>query len=136
LPSLRGPCPVFWALVEQRRQVGVTIHVIESTEIDAGPILAQLTIVPDVQQSVAELTSALFLASIGLLRNAAERLVQGQYPCTSGSTSGSAQSGDYRGFPTRLQMATARAQRLRLCRLAHLSSLMCGVAGFVSHGSD
>jgi methionyl-tRNA formyltransferase len=125
LPSLRGPCPVFWALVERHPEVGVTIHVIESIEIDAGPIVAQRVIETDFQQSVGELTSALFLAGAELIKNVTDRLNQGWYPCIRGQT---AVDGDYRGFPSRGQMAQAVTRRIRLCRLSHVSSLMRAAA--------
>jgi methionyl-tRNA formyltransferase len=126
LPSLRGPCPVFWALFEGRSEVGVTIHVIESEEIDAGPIVAQHVINTDFRQSVGELTSALFLAGVGLIRNVTDRLVQGWDPLIRGPT---AINGDYRGFPGRTQMAEAAACRVRICRMKHISSLMRAAAG-------
>jgi methionyl-tRNA formyltransferase len=132
LPSLRGPCPALWALLERRPEVGVTIHVIENTEIDAGPIVAQQAMAADFQQSVGELTSALFLAGVGLIKNVTDRLVQGWDPCTHGRAG---MDSEYRGFPSRTQMAEAVARRVRLCRLTHVSSLMWAAAGLPFPGS-
>jgi methionyl-tRNA formyltransferase len=126
LPSLRGPCPVFWALIEGRREVGVTVHIIENAEIDAGPIVAQLVINADTQQSVGELMSELFLAGAGLIKNVTDRLVEGWRP---GNRERAPVDGDYRGFPDRRQMARAVTRRIRLCRLSHISSLMRAAAG-------
>lgn len=128
LPSLRGPCPVFWALVEKRREVGVTIHLIDSVEIDAGPIVVQRAIAGGVQQSVGELTSALFLAGVGSIKDVTERLAQGWRPHVNGRRGAS----DYRGLPSRVQMSTAAARRVRLCRLTHVSSLIRASAGLSS----
>ena len=125
LPSLRGPCPVFWALLDGCREVGETPHVIDSPEIDAGPIITQQAMAADARQSVGELTSALFLTGVGSIKSATERLVQGWRLCISGQ----AVEGDYRGFPSRAQMGAGAARRVRLCRLAHVSSLIRAAAG-------
>ena len=42
LPDFRGPCPVFWALAENRKKSGVTLHLIKNTMIDAGPVLVSI----------------------------------------------------------------------------------------------
>jgi methionyl-tRNA formyltransferase len=126
LPSLRGPCPVFWALVERRPEVGVTLHIIEGVEIDAGPIVAQRVIGADFQQSVGELTAALFLAGAELIKNVTDRLAQGWCPCIRGLT---AVDDDYRGFPSRPQMSSAVARAVRFCRFAHIFWLLRAAFG-------
>ncbi len=113
--------------MERHPDVGVTIHVIESREIDAGPIVAQRTMGADFQQSVGELTSALFLAGAELTKNVTDRLVEEWYPSIRSRAS---VDGDYRGFPSRTQMSEAVARGVRLCRLRHVLSLIRAAAGF------
>lgn len=78
LPSFRGPCPVFWALAEGCREAGVSIHAITDAEIDAGPILRQEGTMIDPAQSVAEITSALFLAGARLVPGVVRGLLAGR----------------------------------------------------------
>jgi hypothetical protein len=125
LPSLRGPCPVFWALFDGHQEIGATLHMIDSAEIDAGPIITQCTMATDALQSVGELTSALFLTGVGSIKNVTDRLILGWRPCISGEDP----DGGYRGFPSRAQMASPAARRVRLCRLVHASSLMRAATG-------
>ncbi|MFL5732754.1 MAG: methionyl-tRNA formyltransferase [Chloroflexia bacterium] len=48
LPKYRGPNPLFWQILNDERETGLTIHRME-TEFDTGPILAQgvMSIDPD-----------------------------------------------------------------------------------------
>jgi folate-dependent phosphoribosylglycinamide formyltransferase PurN len=126
LPSFRGPCPVLWALLEARREIGVTIHFIENAEIDAGPIVMQRAMELHGEQSVGELTSALFLAGVQSIKRVTERLAKEGNTCW-----GRAGEGEYKGFPSRAQMAAA-SRRIRLWRMAHLSSLVGAAVGLCS----
>jgi methionyl-tRNA formyltransferase len=42
LPKYRGPNPLFWHLVNDETEIGLTVHRMD-TEFDTGPILAQAT---------------------------------------------------------------------------------------------
>jgi methionyl-tRNA formyltransferase len=42
LPKYRGPSPLFWMLMKGEKEIGLTIHRMD-TEFDTGPILAQAT---------------------------------------------------------------------------------------------
>jgi folate-dependent phosphoribosylglycinamide formyltransferase PurN len=125
LPALRGPCPVIWAVGERRSLSGVTIHVIEDETIDAGPILAQVEVVIDPHQSVAEVNSALLVAGARTLHATIEQLA------TDGSMGRkqNLSSGQYVGFPTRSDMRTFRRAGLRLCRIDHVGSLLLAALG-------
>jgi folate-dependent phosphoribosylglycinamide formyltransferase PurN len=131
LPALRGPCPVFWALAERYEKVGITLHVIDTAEIDAGPIIEQLGTNVDPQLSVAEITSMLFQEGARLVagvarKGADERCSPQPQRCDPR---------DYRGFPGRAFLASAAARRVRLCRTRHLVALVaaaCGLAPWPS----
>jgi methionyl-tRNA formyltransferase len=43
LPKLRGVAPCSWAFIDGLKTMGVTLHLIEDTGIDNGPIIAQKT---------------------------------------------------------------------------------------------
>jgi folate-dependent phosphoribosylglycinamide formyltransferase PurN len=128
LPSLRGPCPVIWALAEQRAVSGATIHVIEDGTIDAGRVLAQFEVPLRRGLSVAEVNTSLFLAgAVGLPRTIEEFVAD--------SSRGRAQdlrAGRYLGFPTAADMALARRDGLRLCRLRHALHLIAAALGLAA----
>jgi methionyl-tRNA formyltransferase len=110
LPALRGPCPVFWALAEGSRQCGVSLHVIEDAEIDAGPIVCQSAAPLNPAVSVAETTSMLFREGAALVKAALDRAEAGAYrhqdqPSVKAS---------YRSFPKREEVAEASRLGIRL----------------------
>jgi len=125
LPSLRGPCPVFWALAERRAVSGVTLHLIENARIDAGAILHQIEMPLDRRSSVAEVNTQLFLAGAGALEGTLERLSMNAYRGRPQDPS----AGQYRGFPSRAEMATAHAQGVQLCGLWHVVRLIAATLG-------
>ncbi|MPZ35966.1 MAG: hypothetical protein GEV13_34260 [Rhodospirillales bacterium] len=127
LPALRGPCPVFWALAQGDQMVGITLHIIESTQIDAGPIMEQVGMAVDPGLSVAEITSALFLKGARLVARAAHDIPEGRQSVVPQPPG----QGEYRGFPDRAQMA-AVARNVRLCRPGHLVALLAAACGLKS----
>jgi methionyl-tRNA formyltransferase len=126
LPALRGPCPVFWALVERRREVGVSLHLIEDEAIDSGPVLARRAQPVDPRQSIAEITSDLFKAGAALVPVVARALIAGggrfepQF----------AAHASYRSFPDHAEMARARAEGIRLCRLGYVARVFAASVGW------
>lgn len=129
LPSLRGPCPVIWALAQKRPFSGATIHVIEDGTIDAGRVLAQVEVPLRRGLSVAEVNTSLFLAGAVALPKTIKEFA-------ADSCRGRAQDlgeGQYLGFPTAADMASSRRAGLRLCRLwhaVHLIAAALGLAGW------
>jgi folate-dependent phosphoribosylglycinamide formyltransferase PurN len=119
LPALRGPCPVFWAFAEGRREVGVSLHMIEDEKIDAGPILVQRAQALDRKGSVAEVTAALFEEGATLLAEAV-RGMQGH----AGKYVQDTTLATYRSFPDRAEMARFYAGGARLCRFRPLTALL------------
>jgi len=119
LPSLRGPCPAFWALATLGRESGVTIHRIEDERIDAGRILVQRRQLIQGSPSVGELTTALFLAGAQALTKALSRLAA-DASCGEPQVPG---DGDYRGFPARADAAAARKAGVRCFAFRHIAGL-------------
>jgi len=98
-------------------ELGVTVHFIEDQKIDAGPIVAQLKIARQSEMSVAEATSVLFVKGVNLfVRRLAEGL-RHPYPQKASSSS-------YHTFPSRAEVAAARARGVRLCQLDYLRRLV------------
>lgn len=122
LPALRGPCPVFWALVEGRPRSGATLHRIEDARIDAGAILRQAEQPIDRRQSVAEINTRLFLAGAGVLGDALDDLAAGRPGTPPGP-------GQYRGFPTRAEAVAARRAGVRLCHVWFAVGLIAATLG-------
>ena len=58
LPKYRGPNPVFWQMMNGEKEVGMTIHRMDS-EFDTGPILAQATMPIDPDWYIDDLDMAL-----------------------------------------------------------------------------
>lgn len=128
LPALRGPCPVFWALVEGRTSSGATLHRIEDARIDAGAILRQAEQPIDRRQSVAEINTRLFLAGVGALGDVLEDLAAGRPGTPPGP-------GQYRGFPSSTEAAAARRAGVRLCHLWFAVRLIAATLG-IGRGPD
>lgn len=124
LPAFRGPTPAFWALFEGKADAGVSLHVIDSTEIDAGPILVQEQVPIDKGTTVAWLTMILFLRGASLLETAISELVTG--PSAADRTR---PEGEYRSFPRPEQVSQARDRGVRLFAIGHVLRLLFTVAG-------
>lgn len=123
LPELRGPCPAFWALTEGRDATGASIHRIVDEQIDAGPVVAQEEIPIDRAESVAELTTRLFLAGARMLPEALQSL-QGVDESPAAAPRHERATGEYRSFPTRAEVRSARRAGVRLVRFAHVLRLI------------
>ncbi len=96
LPAYRGPAPLFWQLRDDRRQIGVTLHHLDS-DLDTGPVCLQqpLDLADDdtletIEHKITSLGVQLIGQLITLYTN--DRPI----PSTAQSTLGSA---SYQGFP-------------------------------------
>ena len=74
LPAYRGPAPVFWQLRNGEPELGVTLHRM-STELDAGPILSQRSVVlrdgmgeAEIGRQLGAVGGALFVDALPMLR--------------------------------------------------------------------
>ena len=132
LPSLRGPCPVFWALAEGRSIAGVTIHSIDDETIDTGPILDRVEVPVDIGRAVAETNAELFLTGAEMLPTALETLAAGRTIAQPQNPT----EGSYRGFPNRQDMRAARARGVRLCSYAYVARLLMAAGGLTKSWPD
>ena len=125
LPAFRGPCPVFWAMAQGGRETGVSLHMITNADIDAGPIVRQERRTIDRAGSVAEITSALFVAGARLLPEAVRELATGRLRPASRPPS----PADYHGFPDSGDVARAGKQGIRLWCAGFVLRLIAAAIG-------
>jgi methionyl-tRNA formyltransferase len=125
LPSLRGPCPAFWALTEGRSHVGASVHRIEDQQIDAGRLLAQQSATLDTDWSVSELTTHLFEMGVNLLPSALAAVAADRNAGAPQDLS----TGEYRGFPDHQTIKRSRRRGVRLLRLRHIAHLIVAALG-------
>jgi hypothetical protein len=97
LPAYGGVFPVFWALLDQQPELGVTVHVMDE-EFDRGPILQQATI-RAAGHSFFSAYHALFDEAAELVERALLGLPNRVAP---------AESASYRSFPGRADRAAFR----------------------------
>lgn len=69
LPLYRGPVPLLWAILNGERQAGVTLHQMVAA-VDAGPIVAQRTLMIDPEETGGELHARAMLVAAQLFRDA------------------------------------------------------------------
>lgn len=100
LPSLRGAAPVNWAIIRGHEQSGVTIMRMVR-EMDAGPILAQLSIELVDEITAGELSEV--LSELG-----AELLIETLAAMESGQLRGREQDHAAATYAPKLDKATAR----------------------------
>jgi methionyl-tRNA formyltransferase len=111
LPALRGVDPVFYAFLRGERTLGVTLHRL-APELDAGEIIAQREAPVIEGESVLAATVRLYGLGAALLLDSLDGLRAGGAPQRPG--------GDYASWPTRAQVAEARARGVRLVRARDL----------------
>ncbi|WP_327582319.1 formyltransferase family protein [Nonomuraea sp. NBC_00507] len=120
LPHCRGLFPTLYSAIEPGTPFGITAHLIENREIDAGPVLAQRTTTPPPGRSVLFNDSWVNRAGVDLLdevlgdfdRHLAEAVHQS--------------GGSYYSYPERVHLAAARARGLRLSTLRDLATVIRG----------
>lgn len=112
LPALRGVDPVFYAFLRGERRLGVTLHRL-APELDEGAIVAQR------EAPLVEGESVLG-ATLRLYRMGAALLLESLETIRTGSVHAQPPGGDYASWPTRAQVAQARARGIRLVRARDL----------------
>jgi methionyl-tRNA formyltransferase len=112
LPALRGVDPVFYALLRGERTLGVSLHSL-APELDAGHIIGQREAPVIEGESVLAATIRLYGLGAALLLDSVEKI-------RSGSAHAQRPGGDYTSWPTRAQVAEARAKGVRLVRARDL----------------
>lgn len=98
LPGYAGVLPVFWALLDRQRELGVTVHVMDE-EFDRGPILDQATIAAD---------GHTFFSAYHALYDATPRLLDGALRGRTELPAERAIEPSYRSFPTPRDRAAFR----------------------------
>jgi methionyl-tRNA formyltransferase len=101
LPRYRGRMPLYWALLQGEREVGITVHEMDSG-IDSGPIIEQARVPIEPSDSLHQLYLKTTAQGVGVLLRAIAKVGQGD---TSRLINDPAQA-TYFGFPS-LQEAQA-----------------------------
>jgi methionyl-tRNA formyltransferase len=112
LPHCRGLFPVMFSALEPGTPFGITVHLIENRQIDAGPILAQSTTHPPPGRSVLFYDSWVNRIGVDLLDKVLADLdehIAEARPQPGG--------GSYHSYPSREEIAAARQRRLPLATL-------------------
>jgi folate-dependent phosphoribosylglycinamide formyltransferase PurN len=109
LPQCRGLFPTFFSALRNDDRFGVTAHLIEDTEIDAGPILAQVEVTAPRGHSVLYYDGYVNRAGVPLVEKVLAEFDQLTRVVPS--------EGSYYSYPTRDEVAEARGRGLPLVRL-------------------
>ena len=109
LPGLRGPFPVFWAL-RRKAALGVSVHAVDSEELDTGPVLGRSAIAPPPGATVLALDALLLRAGAALAVEVIGRLEAG----TAEPLPQPPGAGSYHSYPAKAEVAALRAQGFRL----------------------
>jgi len=76
LPKYRGADPIFWAIVNNETETGVTIHWMDAG-LDTGPILCQRVVTIPPGANGTELSGLLTCTGVGLLAEALDQVENG-----------------------------------------------------------
>lgn len=74
LPNYRGVMATFWAMLNQERHIGTTLHYINDASIDTGNIINQHQSSIDYQQSYLSQVLNLYIGGVEILVNAIAQL--------------------------------------------------------------
>jgi RND superfamily putative drug exporter len=108
LPACRGLFPVLYSATKNGGIYGITAHEIEDTQIDAGPILAQVRVDAPPDRSILFRDAVLNCAGIGMLSEILDDFAA--YHLRRRYTDG----GSYFSYPSRADMREARRAGIRL----------------------
>lgn len=108
LPHCRGLFPTLYSALEEGTPFGATAHMIENREVDAGPILAQMSTEPPAGRSVLFNDSWVNRAGVGVVDYVLANFDQA-YANRADQVGGS-----YYSYPTKEQLREASRQGLRL----------------------
>jgi len=95
LPFYRGVIPTFWALLNGDREIGSSIHFINSEAIDAGPIIGSNHIQAEPNRSLIWNIASVYQSGIPALLKILENIMADHELLTSPQSNGS-----YYSFPT------------------------------------
>ena len=80
LPEYRGVMATFWAMLHARRSYGTTLHYINDTRIDNGPILERLEFPLDLKRAYFDNLLALYKPGIAGMIQAVKVIDDGEIP--------------------------------------------------------
>lgn len=125
LPGCRGLFPALFSALERGQPFGITAHLIENREIDAGPILAQRLATPPAGRSVIFYDSWVNRVGVEVLDEVLADFdghLEGARPQAGGS---------YHSYPTRQEMAEARRRGLALTSVRDFLAAVKGTGAAV-----
>jgi len=128
LPHCRGLFPGLFSALEDGQPFGISAHLIENREIDAGPIIAQRTTSPPQDRSVLFLDSWINRVGVDMLDEILADL-DGHLATTVPQLGGS-----YHSYPSRREMARARRIGVRLTSVRDFFAAFRGTGA--EHSSD
>jgi len=121
LPDLRGPFPAFWTLALDA-PAGVSVHAVDSEELDTGPILVQRAAPPVPGETVLALDARLLAEGARLAVEAVAQIEAG----TAAPRPQPPGSGRYLAYPARADVAAFRAKGGHLYRWRDIRRLLGG----------
>jgi len=111
LPDFRGPFPSLWPLIHNAERIGVSVHYINSEELDNGPIILQRVCDRKTGESVLATDCRLFSAGIELVNRAIVMIEEGTVRAVAHE-----QKGRYFSFPKRADLQQLRRHGIKLVR--------------------
>jgi len=131
LPNCRGLFPTLYSAIEPGQPFGITAHLIENRQIDAGPILARRTCTPEPGRSVLFNDGWVNRIGVDMLDDVLAdfpRHVAAARPQSGGS---------YHSYPERRHVAALRAAGLRLVTLRDFLAVCrgTGAGGAAGHAA-
>lgn len=129
LPHCRGLFPTLFSALEPGTPFGISAHLIENREIDAGPVLAQRVAVPPAGRSVLFNDSWVNRAGVGML----DEILAG-FDGFLDEASPQPEGGSYYSYPERHHVAQARRNGLRLVTPRDFLAVVRGTGATDSDG--
>jgi methionyl-tRNA formyltransferase len=129
LPNCRGLFPTLYSALEPDQPYGITAHLIQNREIDAGPVLAQRTCVPDPGHSVLFNDSWINRIGVDMLTE-----VLADYPPHAAAARPQT-GGTYYSYPTRQHLAALRTTGIPLATLHDFTAVCRGTGAAASHAT-
>ncbi len=110
LPAYRGVMATFWAMRNGEEEIGATVHYIDDSRIDTGPVVDMTSMAVDPARSCLWHVLALYEDGCGALARAVERIAAGEPPPVRPQEPG----GAYYSFPDEAALAAFEARGRRL----------------------
>lgn len=95
LPLYQGVIPTFWSLLNKEDKIGATIHIIDSEEIDTGPIIGSVSIPANPKMSLVRNIFSVYKSGIPYLSAIISSIAKNESIALSPQNNGT-----YYSFPT------------------------------------